>query len=97
MPQSAAVISAAHTKVHWGITKTANKIADKFIWGKMQEDIKKFILHDMCAWKVRGELKGVVAHAKGLPCTAVLNTWVKGAGGIPKTSISVLDGLRITK
>ena len=43
--QRTAVISAAHTKAHWGITKSAEKIADKLMWEKMREDIKKIILH----------------------------------------------------
>jgi len=45
--QRTAVISAAHTKckAHLGITKSAEKIADKFMWEKMREDIKKIILH----------------------------------------------------
>ena len=39
-----AVIAMAHSKVHWGMTKTAEAIADNFAWEKMREDVKKFIL-----------------------------------------------------
>ena len=34
----------AHSKAHWGITKTAEAIADNFNWEKMREDVKKFVL-----------------------------------------------------
>ena len=42
--QRVAVISAAHTKAHWGITKSAETVAKDFVWEKMREDVKKFVL-----------------------------------------------------
>ena len=34
----------AHSKAHWGITKTAESITNNFVWEKMREDVKKFVL-----------------------------------------------------
>ena len=45
MSKRKAVMSAAHTKANWGITKTAERIANKFVWEKMQEDIKNSYSH----------------------------------------------------
>ena len=42
--QRTAVITMAHSKAHWGITKTAEAIVDNFAWEKMREDVKKFVL-----------------------------------------------------
>ena len=42
--QRTAVIAMAHSKAHWGITKTAEAIVDNFAWEKMREDVKKFVL-----------------------------------------------------
>ena len=42
--QRTAVISMAHSKAHWGITKTSESIADNFVWEKMREDVKIFVL-----------------------------------------------------
>jgi hypothetical protein len=124
----------AHSKAHWGVTKTAEAIVDNFAWKKRREDVKKFILQcATCPEKQGVNLKeGAhmprVSHEQGeivyldligpvsekissfkylltmmdgfsrfvmvAPLrsksakevsSAVLNTWVKGAGGIPKT------------
>ena len=132
--QRTVVIMMAHSKAHWGITKTAEAIADSFTWEKIREDVKQFVLQcTMCLEKQGVNLKeGAhmprVSHEQGeivyldligpvyekissfkylltmmdgfsrfvmvAPLrsksakevsSAVLNMWVKGAGGIPKT------------
>jgi hypothetical protein len=132
--QRTAVITMAHSKAHWGVTKTVGAIVDHFTWEKMREDVKKFVLQcAICLEKQGVNLKeGAhmprVSHEQGeivyldligpvsekissfkylltmmdgfsrfvmvAPLrsksakevsSAVLNTWVKGAGGIPKT------------
>ena len=42
--QRTAVLSMAHSKANWGVTKTADSIAENFTWEKMREDVKKFVL-----------------------------------------------------
>ena len=42
--QRTAVIAMAHSKAHWGVTKTVEAIVDHFTWEKMREDVKKFVL-----------------------------------------------------
>jgi hypothetical protein len=42
--QRTAVITMAHSKAHWGVTKTVGAIVDHFTWEKMREDVKKFVL-----------------------------------------------------
>ena len=124
----------AHSKAHWGITKTTEAIADNFAWEKMREDVKKFVLHCATCLEKQGvnlkegaymprvsneqgeivylDLIGPVSEkissfkylltmkdgfsrfvmvaplrsksAKEVS-SVVLNTWVKGDGGIPKT------------
>ena len=61
----------AHSKAHWGITKTAEAIVDDFAWEKMREDIKKIVLQcTTCLEKQGVNLKeGVhmprVSHEQG--------------------------------
>ena len=131
--QRTAVISIAHSKAHWGVTKTAISVAENFTWEKMREDVNKFVLQCATCLEKQGinlkegahmprvsheqgeivyiDLVGPVSEkalyqylltmmdgflgfvmvaplrsksAKEVS-SAVLNTWVKGARGIPKT------------
>ena len=132
--QRTTVISMAHSKAHWGITKTVEAIADNFVWEKMREDVKKFVLQCATCLEKQGvnlkegahmprvshdqgeivyidlvgpisekisSFKYLLAMMDGISrfvmvaplksksakevSSAVLNMWVKGAGGIPKT------------
>ena len=46
-----AIMSATHTKVHWGIIRTAETIANNFVWDKMRED---FVLQSAPCLKKQG-------------------------------------------
>ena len=68
--QRTAVIAMAHSKAHWGITKTAEAIVDNFAWEKMREDVKK-IRTPMCHMpgETRSKSEGGGPHAKGITRT----------------------------
>ena len=63
--QRTAVIAMAHSKAHWGVTKTVGAIVDHFTWEKMREDVKKFVLQCAICLEKQGVNLQVLADYDG--------------------------------